>query len=173
MAYAASIVDKQIAEDIVQDVFVYLWHNRKRLNLSDNLTSYLFQAVYTHCLDHLRKNRHAEKYAFFVYENYLEECKSMLKNEEKIVEELSLKEFYERLFFHLNQLSEPRRKVFIMAYIDGLKMKQIAEITDMPLKTVESHLFLARKYLKEHFHQKEYYLLYVFGLFLDQFKEFW
>ena len=60
-----------------------------------------------------------------------------------------------------------------MDYIDGLKMKQIAEITDMPLKTVESHLFLARKYLKEHFHQKEYYLLYVFGLFLDQFKEFW
>ena len=83
MAYAASIVDKQIAEDIVQDVFVYLWHNRKRLNLSDNLTSYLFQAVYTHCLDHLRKNRHAEKYAFFVYENYLEECKSMLKRSEE------------------------------------------------------------------------------------------
>ena len=138
-------MDKQIDEYIVQGVFVDLWHNRKRLNLSDNLTSYLFQAVYTHCLYHLRKNRHAEKYAFFVYENYLEECKSILKNEEKIVEELSLKEFYERLFFHLNQLSELRRKVFIIAYIGGLKIKQISEITDMPFKTLESHLFLSVK----------------------------
>ena len=55
MAYTASMVEQKAAEDIVQDVFLYVWENREKLYVSDGFHSYLFQSAYTRCLDYLRK----------------------------------------------------------------------------------------------------------------------
>ena len=45
MAYTASMVEQKAAEDIVQDVFLYVWENREKLYVSDGFHSYLFQSV--------------------------------------------------------------------------------------------------------------------------------
>ena len=56
MAYTASMVEQKAAEDIVQDVFLYVWENREKLYVSDGFHSYLFQSAYTRCLDYFKKN---------------------------------------------------------------------------------------------------------------------
>lgn len=55
MAYTASMVEQKAAEDIVQDVFLYVWENREKLYVSDGFHSYLFQSAYTRCLTISRK----------------------------------------------------------------------------------------------------------------------
>ena len=55
MAYTASMVEQKAAEDIVQDVFLYVWENREKLYVSDGFHSYLFQSAYTRCLDYFTK----------------------------------------------------------------------------------------------------------------------
>ena len=62
MAYTASMVEQKAAEDIVQDVFLYVWENREKLYVSDGFHSYLFQSAYTRCLDYFKKNLSIEKY---------------------------------------------------------------------------------------------------------------
>ena len=40
MAYTASMVEQKAAEDIVQDVFLYVWENREKLYVSDGFHSF-------------------------------------------------------------------------------------------------------------------------------------
>ena len=67
MAYTASMVEQKAAEDIVQDVFLYVWENREKLYVSDGFHSYLFQSAYTRCLDYFKKNLSIEKYHSHTY----------------------------------------------------------------------------------------------------------
>ena len=44
--------DKDMAEDIVQDVFVELWKNKEDIVMEENIKSYLFRSVYTKVLNY-------------------------------------------------------------------------------------------------------------------------
>lgn len=164
MAYVASMVEQKVAEDIVQDVFLYVWENREKLYISDGFHSYLFQSAYTRCLDHFKKNLSVEKYHSHTYEKYLEDYQNLLKGDNPVIEELSMKDFYRRLYELLELLPEQRREVFVLAYIKGLTAKEVAEQIQMPQRTVESHLYLALKFLKKHMSKNDYYILCVFLL---------
>ncbi|MCS2917680.1 sigma-70 family RNA polymerase sigma factor [Parabacteroides merdae] len=150
MAYTASMVEQKAAEDIVQDVFLYVWENREKLYVSDGFHSYLFQSAYTRCPDYFKKNLSIEKYHSHTYEKYLEDYQNLLKGDDSVIEELSVKDFYRHLYELLEHLPAQRREVFILTYIKGLTAKEVAEQTRMPQRTVESHLYLALRFLKGH-----------------------
>ena len=152
MAYTASMVEQKAAEDIVQDVFLYVWENREKLYVSDGFHSYLFQSAYTRCLDYFKKNLSIEKY-------HLEDYQNLLKGDDSVIEELSVKDFYRHLYELLEHLPAQRREVFILTYIKGLTAKEVAEQTQMPQRTVESHLYLALRFLKGHMSRNDYYML--------------
>ena len=155
MAYTASMVEQKAAEDIVQDVFLYVWENREKLYVSDGFHSYLFQSAYTRCLDYFKKNLSIEN----TYEKYLEDYQNLLKGDDSVIEELSVKDFYRHLYELLEHLPAQRREVFILTYIKGLTAKEVAEQTRMPQRTVESHLYLALRFLKGHMSRNDYYML--------------
>lgn len=98
MAYVASMVEQKVAEDIVQDVFLYVWENREKIYISDGFYSYLFQSAYTRCLDYIKKNLSVEKYHSQTYEKYLADYQNLLKDDNPVIEELSIKDFYYRLY---------------------------------------------------------------------------
>ena len=58
-AYAFRFVnDKDLSEDIVQDVFYELWKRRESIRFEyESVKSYLFKAVYTHALNALDKKQ--------------------------------------------------------------------------------------------------------------------
>ena len=160
MAYVSSFVDEETAEDIVQDVFLYVWEHREKLYVSEGFHSYLFQSAYTRCLDYFKKKSTAEKYESHVNEEYAKYYQDLLESSEwPIIDELSMKDFYKRLYELLDLLPEARRKVFILAYIEGLTAKEIVEQTAIPQRTVESHLYLALKFLRTRMSKNDYCLL--------------
>ena len=63
------------------------------------------------------------------------------------------------LYELLEHLPAQRREVFILTYIKGLTAKEVAEQTQMPQRTVESHLYLALRFLKGHMSRNDYYML--------------
>ena len=159
-AYAFRFVnDKDLSEDIVQDVFLYVWENREKLYVSDGFHSYLFQSAYTRCLDYFKKNLSIEKYHSHTYEKYLEDYQNLLKGDDSVIEELSVKDFYRHLYELLEHLPAQRREGLIHTYIKGLTAKEVAEQTRMPQRTVESHLYLALRFLKGHMSRNDYYML--------------
>src|SRR5262245_24468596 len=56
--YANTLVrSRDVAEDVVQEVFVALWTQRERLSTPDNLTGYLYRSVRNRGLNQLRHQR--------------------------------------------------------------------------------------------------------------------
>ena len=159
MAYVAAMVEQEVAEDVVQDVFLHVWENRKKLYAGEGFHSYLFQAAYTRCIDYYRKTQSAYKYNLHMEGAYLEEYNALLRSDASVLEEIYSKDFYEQLHNLLEKLPTQRREVFILTYIEGLKAKEVSERLQIPQRTVESHIYLAIKYLRAHLSKNDFYIL--------------
>ena len=62
--HAYSIIhQKDIAEDIVQEVFFGLWQKRTSLNIEHALSAYLYRTVYYQCMKYLRRKTLEKKAA--------------------------------------------------------------------------------------------------------------
>ncbi len=167
ISYISSILDSKIAEDIAQDVFLYVWENRKKIYFGQGFQSYLFQSGYTRAMDYLRKQHTVMDYAQNVQTDFLEIYEKLARNEDGILEHLYSKDFYQTLHQLLDKIPEQRRNVFLLAYVDGLKSKDIAEQCNMSQRTVESHIYLTLKFLRERLLKKDFYiflLLFYFSL---------
>lgn len=158
-AYAATMVDDSVAEDLVQDLFLYVWEHREDLIMGASFQSYLFQGIYTRCIDHSRKHASFSPCDMAVYEEYLTEQAAFLQNDDEAWEELYAKDFYQQLYELLKEIPQQRREVFFLAYLDGKKTKEIADQLDMPVRTVESHLHLTLKFLKKHLSKKDFFFM--------------
>lgn len=167
ISYISSILDSKVAEDIAQDVFLYVWENRKKIYFGQGFQSYLFQSGYTRAMDYLRKQHTVMDYAQNVQTDFLEIYEKLARNEDGILEHLYSKDFYQTLHQLLDKIPEQRRNVFLLAYVDGLKSKDIAEQCNMSQRTVESHIYLTLKFLRERLLKKDFYiflLLFYFSL---------
>jgi RNA polymerase sigma-70 factor, ECF subfamily len=158
-SYVSSFVEDSVAEDITQDVFLYVWENRKKIYVGPAFYSYLFQAGYTRSIDYLKKQQSVTGFSSLIQHEITQIYETLAVNEGDILENLYSEDFYEKLYTLLERIPEQRRNVFLMAYIDGLKTKDIAANLDIPQRTVESHIYLTLKFLKEHFEKKDFFLL--------------
>lgn len=159
-SYATVILDDRTAgEDIAQEVFVYVWEKRKELYVGNGFYSYLFQSAYSRCIDYINKNKRLEKYAKESLLKFAAEYQSYIDNDSQTLKELFSKDFEERLTALLNNLPEARRQVFELIYRDGLKAREVSEKLNIPQRTVESHIYLAMKYLREHLSPSDFFIL--------------
>lgn len=53
--------DRDMAEDVVQDVFVKLWLRRHELEIRTSFKAYLYKAVTLRAIDYLRREKRVEK----------------------------------------------------------------------------------------------------------------
>ncbi len=134
---------KEIAEEIVSDVFVKTWENRSNLTEIENLKSYLFVSVKNSCISHIRKNRKENLITLHGFDDFMVpavECpESQYINSEKL----------SAIYQAIEQLPPKCKLAFSLAKFSGLKYKEIAEIMDVSEKTVNNHLVFALKKLSE------------------------
>ncbi len=149
MTYACSIINADVAEDIIQEVFLRVWEHRQSLLTHRSIKAFLFSMVYSRCVDQLRRSAMVERYAVHVQEESDKRQKEHRFEKNKALERLYRKDFYKRLRLLMKQQPDQRNKIFIAAYMRGMKAKEIAERLEMPVRTVENHLYLAVKFLKK------------------------
>ena len=159
-AYAFRFVgDKDLSEDVVQDVFFELWKRRESIRFEDAaVKSYLFRAVYTHALNALNKKpqnvcslepaREAD-----ILDQYVT---SYMQNSEQ---SLLLKELEEEIMSYINTLPPQCHKIFMLSRSYGLKNREIAEQLDISVKAVEKQISKALYGLKQHLAQKDLFPL--------------
>ena len=141
------VKDNLAAEDIVQEVFIRFWQLRKNLKITDSVPGYLCKAVDHRChnyLEHLKvKHRYEES------QKWEEEMEEVSDDEE----ELNIKR--ERLKMFVDSLPEKCREIFILACIEGLKYKQVAEKLDVSVNTVKTQLKSAYSKLRAEFNEND------------------
>jgi len=133
----------EASEDIVAEIFYQFLKKRKTANRIENLEKYLYQSVRFQVFKFLKK-KSAQKFL-----NYIE-CPTDYFIDFHSPEKEYLNSELEKILIESIQALPPRRKViFKMIKEDGLKYNEVAIIMDVSVKTVETHLSLAIRDLKE------------------------
>ena len=136
-----------LAEEIVQDIFINIWDKRSSLQLETSLKSYLYRAVHNNSLKYLQHQRVVDKHA-----RYLIDRKEQYFNEP--VNNLQVAEVTKLLENAFASMPQKTREIFELSRNEGLKYQEIAEKFEISIKTVEAHMGTALKILRENL--KEY-----------------
>lgn len=133
---------KEEREDICQEVFLKVYKNLPKFKFESKLSTWIAKIAYSTAINYADKlsNRPHDELTG------LEKSPSGNLNPEAM---LSKKETYIFLHEEINKLPLQYRTILTMYHINELSYQEIEEITKIPAGTIKSHLFRARKLLKE------------------------
>jgi len=157
LLYTLKFVESESdALDIVQNIFVALWENKK-YNLDEKLVqAYLFSSVKNGCLNYLKHQKIVKKYENDISFQLKEmEAIHYQTGEKSLIEKESLAQINDAI----DSLSGIYKEVIYMSRFDGLKNSEIAEKLEIPVRTVETRIFRALSMLKEKISPKSFIIL--------------
>lgn len=132
-------VSQADCEDIVQNAFYKIWKERKTLDITSSLKSYLFKLVQNQCLDELRHKKVKLAYETEAHKQILalSPYDYMLHAE--------LKNKYDDI---IAQMPSAEREAFLLSRVEQLKYAEIAIKLNVSVRTVEVRISNALKFLK-------------------------
>ncbi len=144
--YATQMVSREVAEDIVQDVFLKLWTSRANI-LSEgigvgggNLRGWLLRITYNSTISTIRHNlagvnhrhwMHGELEAMYEYYD---------PDRNDIMRKLYSRDIAVFIEKAISALPAKCREVFRLSYIESLSNKEIADRLGISVSTVENHI---------------------------------
>ncbi|WP_350294077.1 RNA polymerase sigma factor [uncultured Croceitalea sp.] len=146
------VPNKEDAEDIAQEVFVEIFNSIGKFKEESKLSTWIYRVSVNKSLEFIRKKNTKKRFGFM---------QSLLGNDLPIDRssyftefnhpgiQLENKEKSEILFAAINKLPETQRIVYTLNKIDDLSYKEVSEITEKSISSIESLLFRAKENLRE------------------------
>ena len=138
---ARILLDDQVTEDIVQEVFVNLWNGTAVFENEKALTVYLYRSVTNNALKYLR-DRNTEEARLRLWSEVEQEMSE--ENFSSVVREEVLRKLRELI----DLLPGERRKVILMS-MDGMSGEEIAAKLGVTIHTGKQQKYLAYKFIKQ------------------------
>ena len=155
--------DHYTAQDIVQNVFLRVWEQRKKLNSSLNLNNFLYKLIYNDFIDHYRKI----KLLTPLEEEHIKQLNTIV-SEQKASEIDRLVELVKQ---EIENLPPKCKSVFTMGKLEGLTYVEIAEHQQVSIRTVEMHMSRAFEIIRKKIGDKTNTILFMlFGISFKQSK---
>lgn len=136
--------DMELAEDLVQDVFLQLWEKKEQIK-DETVRAFLFTIAKNNFLKSRRRVKNELKFQSAFFEN------TEHKSPEYILE---MKEFDKKLQRVISEIPEKSRMVFLMHRIDGMTYSEIAQNLQLSVKAVEKRMSKALSVLNEKLDRK-------------------
>ncbi len=130
----------QLAEDIVQDLFVKIWDEKLYMKFDNPISPYLFKAIKNNTLQLVKKE---SKYKF----DDVETIVNRLMEEEQL-DFATLEEEKKKLFDQIEALPEKSKEVFKAIVLENMKYKEVAEHLNISVNTVKTNYARALKQLR-------------------------
>lgn len=130
----------ELAEDIVQDLFIKLWDEKLYMKFDNPMSPYLFKAVKNNTLQGIKKQ---SKYQFDAIENMVNKLM-----EDEPLDFATLEEEKKELYEQVDALPEKSKEVFKAIVLENMKYKEVAEHFDISVNTVKTHYARALKQLR-------------------------
>lgn len=150
--------DMDSSEEIVQNTWVKIWEKRYDIQIETTLKSYLYKMVYNASLNEIKRQKTKQN---FEQLNPMKEGTSYQNN---------IKELENKIEKAINKLPEQCRLVFKMSRFQDLKYREIAEVLNISVKTVENHMGKALKLMKNNLTEYLSIIILILAFFLNPFK---
>ena len=139
-AYATKFVELKDAEEIVQDVMLWLWENRKTQTFETSLSQYLFKPVYHRAINLIVRHQSQLRADTLFYENMQE----MLQD----TDFYQFEELQKKIKEAVDALPPAYREAFVMHRFENKSYKEIAELLQVSPKTVDYRIQQALRQLR-------------------------
>lgn len=132
------------SEEVLSEVFLKIWNNRKEITIVTSFQNYLYTAVRNKALDFVRKNN--------IRRFETEDVANTLPSQNVLADDLIDSEnLFNRIEEAIESLPEKRREIFRMSRTEGMKYGEIASKLGVSVKTVETQMGRSLRFLREKF----------------------
>lgn len=141
-------------EDLCQEVFIKVYRNLGSFRFGSKLSTWIAQVAYNTCINHLEKKR------LPLIDDVLGDEADGSALERQPDRAFAPDDYAERkdigcrVRVEIAKLPAQYRAVLTMYHLDDMCYEEIVQVTGLPMGTVKSHLFRARKLLKERLTEK-------------------
>lgn len=135
------IKDKELCEDIIQDIFMNIWHNREKLEIRISLKGYMYACARYQVFNHLKKNK--DRIQVELFDDLEKRFQYTTPETELMHQELVL-----QINSIVDTLPEKCQLVYKLSREEQLSHKEIAERLNISVKTVENHITKALHSIK-------------------------
>lgn len=137
--------DQELANDLMQDVFLRLLQSNSEVDHITDLDGYIYQMCRNRAYDHLKKAHRDREYREYLA-SHLDFSSNLIKPEaDKKMESDHYREILEQ---SLRRLPDQQRLIFNLSKREGLSHKKIAEKLNLSPITVRNHLHRAMKSIR-------------------------
>ncbi|KDN55835.1 sigma-70 family RNA polymerase sigma factor [Flavobacterium seoulense] len=132
--------DKDVAKDVVQDFFIYLWEKEEAINFTTSFKAYGTRAIKNLSLQHLEKSKTIS----------IDTKKIILpKMEEQTIFENSEENKKPKIETLVEKIPQARREIFMSHIVEGHSYAEIAEMYNISINTVKTQMKRAYAFLRE------------------------
>ncbi len=135
--------DEDIADSILQDVFLRIWERRAQIDPAQPFKAYLYKIAENFVYDYFRKVARDKKLQV--------KLRAAAADYYDQIEENIFKKEYEALIGEaILKLPPQRQKVFLLCKIEGKSYEEAASLLGISISTVSNQLVKATKSVKEY-----------------------
>ena len=138
------VKSKNVAEELVMDVFLKLWLGRDLLADIENLDGFLFKVAYNKSIDFFRAAAKDKQLGSLLYDQI--EIPSQSQTDSRLL----LQEYEKKIREAIDLLPPQRRKIFQLSREEGLTHARIAEELGISKNTVANTIVEARQFIKSY-----------------------
>ncbi|MCK0131662.1 RNA polymerase sigma-70 factor [Flavobacteriaceae bacterium F08102] len=155
--------DQDTTKDIIQDTFIKLWNSKTNFDFHQSILGYLYKTAYFTFIDKYRLDMKERKFLDdHVYKKRLE----LLNTEDEEMRQKKIDQVSEAI----ENLPPKCKEIFKMSKLQGYKYKEIANMKNISIKTVEAQMAKAFSRLRSILSKKGTINLF-FSFFSKQTKE--
>ncbi len=146
---------KEDAEELIQEVFMTIWETRSRLKENLSFNAYIFTITYNAILKYYRnkdrRQKHTERYLLGI---------DMTSN--TTMGNVESKDLHEQIEKIIKKLPGKRQSIFRLSREKGLNNKEIAKELGLSIRTVETQIYQALRFIKKQIKKRNLLILLFF-----------
>ncbi|MBM7582584.1 RNA polymerase sigma-70 factor (ECF subfamily) [Caldicoprobacter guelmensis] len=141
--------NKEDAEDLAQEVFIKVYKNLKSFKGNSKISTWIYRIAYNTCIDKYKKGSKVDTVSLNPGKDEDAVGIELVSGDPLPEEEVIKKERYRKLQACIAALKPEYKTVIILRDIQNYSYEEIAEILQVPLGTVKSHISRARAALSD------------------------
>lgn len=138
------VKDNEVADEILQDVYLKIWESRSSIDLEKSYKGFLYTIARNMVYDYLRKLALDQRRRQVLISQALEVYTH-------VEEQLICKEHEQLLGKALGQLSLQCRKVYTLSKFEGKSHQEISQLLNISLATVNNHMVKSNRQVRAFF----------------------
>ena len=143
------LMKSELAEEIVQDVFLKFWDHRNTIQINSSLKAYLFKMVQNHCYNSIRDKAALKKIKEVSIEDFTLQFElTKIDNTDSVFDKLWSAEMERELEKVIDTLPEQCKNIFYLSRMDGFTYAEIAKKLDISVSTVKTQMSRAMEKLE-------------------------